>query len=176
MPLLVRNAKRTKTLLPIHGQPSLVWEPNGDPNGGDVIQVPDDVGTNIDFMNAVQRGTFVIEDADDPEMLERIQKRINYTKDRQAQAQAETEASIDRRQERDIVSRPCLGPGSRPGQDCGEAVLMRASALAEHPPLCSRHESMAPQFVLTEKGSKGESASRTPADVTRHWQRVSVTQ
>ena len=170
MPLLVRNTEANATVFSKRGT-SIVWAPSGDPMGGDLQRVPDDLQDDVDFLNSVERGLLVIESASNPEVLDKIAAQSQVFQARRAQATSSVEASLDRRQDRDITQVSCIGPAlNGRGGECGAPVLQRAAAVGEIPPLCSRHESLASQFYLAESGSPGENATEsTPGAVKRQW-------
>lgn len=178
MPLMVQNNGASTTLFALPGgrQP-IIWAPSGSPNGEDVQRVPDDLAKDIEFLRALDHGVLTVVDGDDPDVLVSLQRSSSQYAERQARAREASEALLDRRQDRDIVGEACIGPDSR-GNDgkCGNQVLMRASERNETPPLCNIHKGLAPQFYLTQEGSKGEGASETRAgEITRTWKRVTMT-
>lgn len=179
MPLLVQNNSESTTLFAIGGgkQP-LIWKPKGDISGEDVQRVPTDLADDIDFLRALDNGILTVINADDPEVLARLQRETSAFADRQKQAAAAQEAVLDRRQDRDLIAEGCIGPhaNGRGVEQCGAPVLMRAKEKDLHPPLCPRHKGMEHEFYLTQTGSKGEGATDySPGQVSHKWSRVQMT-
>lgn len=170
MPLLVRNTERNATVFSKQGN-SIVWAAAGDPMGNDLQRVPDALKDDVDFLNSLERGILVIEDATDTAVMEQIQRQSTVFQARREQAASHVEETIDRRQDRDITQVACIGPHPNGrGGECGAPVLQRAAMAGEVPPLCSRHESLAPQYYLAESGSPGENATeKTAGKVSKQW-------
>lgn len=181
MPLTVQNNATNTTLFALPGgkQP-IIWAGTGDPMGDDVQRVPDDLAKDIDFLRSLDQGLLTVVDADDPEILDGLQRSATNFAERQAASTARAEAMMDRRQDRDLVAVPCLGPDQRGNEGgCGAQVLQRASEIKgsdPKPPLCDRHKPLAPQFYLTQDGSRGEGATEARAgEITRTWKRPTMT-
>lgn len=180
MPLMVQNNAASTTLFALPGKQPIIWTAAGDPMGDDVQRVPDDLAKDIDFLRSLDQGLLSVVDGDDPEVLASLQRSSTKYADRQAANAAKAESIMDRKQDRDLLGIDCLGPDAR-GNDakCGATVLMRASDVTgadPKPPLCDRHKALAPQFYLTQDGSKGEGATESRAgQITRTWRRVQMT-
>lgn len=177
MPLLVQNNEPNTTVFSKVGMQPIVWAMAGDPNGGDVQRVPDNWADDIDFLNALDRGTLTLLDSSNPEISERLAKQSAVFRERREAAASQQTAVLDRRQDRDLTSVGCIGPHSngRGVEDCGELVLLRAANLGEVPPLCGRHKHLINEFYLVESGSAGESHTDRPAEKSRTWKRVTMT-
>lgn len=181
MPLMVQNNARNTTLFALPGgkQP-IIWAGTGDPMGDDVQRVPDDLANDIDFLRSLDQGLLTVIDGDDPDVLSKLQRSSTAFASRQEANAAKAEAMMDRKQDRDLIAVACLGPDGR-GNDggCGQQVLQRSSEIKgsdPKPPLCDRHKALAPQFYITQDGSKGEGATEGRAGViTRTWKRVQMT-
>lgn len=173
MPLLVRNSERNATVFSKNGV-SIIWAASGDPMGGDLQRVPDDLQNDVDFLNSVERGILIVEDATDSSVLEKIRSQSAAFLTRRDQAATSVASTLDRRQDRDITQVSCIGPAlNGRGGVCGADVLQRAAASGDIPPLCSRHESLAPNFYLAESGSAGENATeRIAGKVSKQWKQI----
>lgn len=104
MPVLVRNSEKGPS---VFSDPSaniaIEWQGAGDPNGEDVQHVPDSLIDNVNFLKALQRGIFVVEEAS-PEMQERLDKQVRaYQQRRNSTEQAGAEA-LDRQTERSVAT------------------------------------------------------------------------
>lgn len=180
MPLTVQNNAASTTLFAIPGKQPIIWSANGDPMGEDTQRVPDDLAKDIDFLRSLDQGLLTVVDGDDPDVLASLQRSSTAFAARQAANAAKQESMMDRKQDRDMIGVTCLGPDAR-GNDagCGATVLQRASDINgadPKPPLCDKHKPLAPQFYLTQDGSKGEGATEARAgQITRTWRRVQMT-
>jgi len=98
--LLVRNTQRGPTVFSDSAANiSIEWQGAGDQFGGDVQPVPEALMENVNFLRAVQLGTFVIEE-DSAEAQEKIRlqiEKINLSKRKQKE---NIEAVFDREVER----------------------------------------------------------------------------
>lgn len=180
MPLTVQNNAESTTLFAIPGKQPIIWNASGDPMGEDIQRVPDDLAKDIDFLRSLDQGLLSVVDGDDPEVLASLQRSTTAYAERQATNAAKAEAMMDRKQDRDLIGTPCIGPDARGNRGgCGATVLQRASEINgsdPKPPLCDRHRSLAPQFYLTQEGSKGEGATESRAgQITRIWKQVEMT-
>lgn len=102
--LLVRNTQRGPTVFSDSAANiSIEWQGAGDQFGGDVQPVPEVLMENVNFLRAVQLGTFVIEE-DSAEAQEKIRlqiEKINLSKRKQKE---NIEAVFDREVERPIAT------------------------------------------------------------------------
>lgn len=103
MTVMVRNTKRG---LSVFADPqndiNLVWEGAGDPSGGDVRAVPDSLLENVNFINAINLGTFAIEE-DDAAAWEKIRLQAATVTAKRDVQRAESLAAIDRTANRTIA-------------------------------------------------------------------------
>lgn len=173
--LLVRNREPNPTIF-ADGDVRVIWQRNGDEFGDDIQRVPESLMENPDFLRSVDVGTLEVLETSSPEVMEQIKASGEAYKARREQAAAEATSSLERRQDNDIVGLVCIGPDQRGNQgQCGAQVLMRSAKKNEIPPLCPRHQSLAPLFTLTESGSKGEGATPSRAGtVSREWRQAQV--
>ncbi len=146
--LLVENQEKGPTVWADH-----VWAPKGDPNGDDILRLPDTLLDDPGFLSALAAGHLSLLDPPDDVSERMAQMRIGdrsaLRRDRAAGAEESVLATIDRRHDRDLVGYSCLGPGSR-GQAgaCGTQVLRRNVDADQAPPLCGRHGHLADRFML----------------------------
>lgn len=171
MPMLVRNAAPNATVFAKTGV-SILWGASGDPSGSDLQRVPDALKDDVDFIQSVERGLLVIEDGSDPEVLASIAAQSQVFKAHQERAAQNVAATLDRRQDRDLVSVDCIGPGT-PGRSatCGQPVLQRSAQMGDAPPLCQRHQGLAANYYLAEEGSVGEGDERG-GKITKQWKQI----
>lgn len=168
MPVLVRNTEPGPSVFtdPVT-KIQVEWQGRGDPGGEDIQQVPDDLVQNVSFLKAINRGVFEVVEASD-ETKEALARQSSTWRERQdAAAQASAEA-IDQQANNDILSVPCIGPGAKGVGECGEPVPVREKTMDEKPPLCSRHQGLAPQYVFTQGDQLVEGKP------VSHWQRMTV--
>ena len=104
MPLLVRNTENGPSVFSdISKNIAIEWAGSGDPNGEDVQHVPDDLIDNVNFLKAVNRGIFKIEEAS-PEMQKRLDQQVSAYQKRRAVAEQDGENAIDRQAERTVAT------------------------------------------------------------------------
>lgn len=104
MPVLVRNTEGGPSVFSDTSKNiAIEWQGAGDPNGEDVQNVPDEVVDNVNFLKALQRGIFVVEEAS-PEMQERLDKQVAAYQQRRASSAQAGEAAIDRTAERSVAT------------------------------------------------------------------------
>jgi hypothetical protein len=147
------------------------WEPKGDSAGGDIRTVPADIfDRSVSFIDAIRKGVLKIEQADES-VMEKINLQVQtYQKSRASSAQAAI-ASIDpAKAGGEQVGVACVGPGTRPGNDCGELLAMRSIDVAERPPLCNRHKHLSDQYV----GVQQEPDPNNPKKVKIRWDQVKM--
>lgn len=177
MPLLVRNTSNSPCVFS-KKDVTITWAISGDPMGNDLQRVPDILADDVDFLNSIDRGLLTVESGSDQEVVDKIaaQARVVVRSDDVAAAAAH-EAVMDRRQDRDLISVPCIGPAlNGRGGECDQSVLVRSANRGDVPSLCPKHESLAPQFYLIDSGSKGEGATENrPGQVTKVWKRPEMT-
>lgn len=162
MPVTVvaRNRMDSITVLAsdIKGTHSVEWAASGDPAGDDIQYIPEAVLDSVAFKRALARGVVeLMEDASDPEVVEALAKQVAAFERRQAGAQEDAQAMIDRPTSRDHVSVLCVGPDNRGTGTCGEAVAISEKLLKDVPPLCPKHKNLAHQYVPEiENTTRGE--------------------
>jgi hypothetical protein len=170
MPFAVRNLEAGPA---VFSDPTrniaIEWQGADDEDGGDIQQVPDELADNVNFLRALQKGIFEVEEA--PEALRAaLDKQTASWRRKSEQAKAQTEAALDPQANNDIIPTPCVGPGPRPGVQCGADVLIREKSKGERPPLCSKHKNLAGEYVITQ----GEKIVDGKAETL--WTRMGMTQ
>ena len=170
MPFAVRNLEAGKSVFsdPIRNI-SLEWSGAGDVDGGDIQQVPDELAENVNFIRAMQKGIFEVEEAPEAIKTALEKQSASWRKQKAESAKVSAEA-IDPEANNDLVPVPCVGPGPRAGINCGEAVLLREKTKDDKPPLCDRHKSLAGEYVMTE----GDKIVNGKAEVK--WSRMGMAQ
>ena len=153
MPVLVRNKEAGPTVFSVpEAGIQLEWQGAGDPAGGDVQYVPDDLLKNIQFTKAIRQGIFAVETEADGQASVDAQAEAHQQKREAAAANAA--AAIDVTVNNDLVQVECVGPANKGNGTCGEPVAVKEKEAANAPVLCPRHKSLAPQYVLTEADGK----------------------
>jgi hypothetical protein len=151
----VRNLKDGLTVLtPDASNPKsyMEWQAKGDPSGGDYQYVSEDVVATPAFAKAIQHGVLAVDpDEMSPEVAQAFTRQMEVAKDRQARAAQEIAKSLDRTDNRDIITISCVGPGDVKGSPCGAPVAVREMTASERVPLCTRHQSLAPEYIPTEE-------------------------
>lgn len=153
MPVLVRNTEAGPTVFSVpENNIQLEWQGAGDPAGGDVQYVPDALLKDVQFSKMIRRGLFTIEtDAQAEQSIEAQNAAYQSSK---SAASASALSAIEVTTNNDLVQVSCIGPANKGHGTCGEPVAVKEKALADAPALCSRHSSLAPQYVLTEVDGK----------------------
>jgi hypothetical protein len=129
------------------------WEGRGDPSGGDVQYIPDEMLRIPAFARALKLGVIEIANPEDnPELVEALDRQAAKFHAAQAKAQDEVMATIDHEKTRDLVVQTCIGPATRGTGECGEQVAVHETHQHDAPPLCNRHASLAPEFVPVNEG------------------------
>jgi hypothetical protein len=145
------------------------WQPVGDPMGGDVQIVPEVIARSAQFAKLVGKGIIDLIGADEDYKAAMDKQREAFEK-RLSGAAAQANATLLQTNDNDMLSISCMGPDSR-GTDgkCGTAVPVRAKTQHDKPVLCSNHEDLIGQFILTEKQEPGQ------PEVTKVWSRMQMT-
>lgn len=145
-PLLVRNTEPGPVVLSSDPKSTsfVEWAGAGDPSGNDVQPVPDEFRSLVQFNRCVQRGILVIENADDANALDAIQRQNEAWDQRRRTADDSAKETLDPEANQDIVALDCQMKG------CNNVVQVRDLAKNDRAPLCSLHEKHAPEFVPTD--------------------------
>lgn len=151
----VRNLKDGLTVLtPDASNPKsyMEWQAQGDPSGGDYQYVSEDVVATPAFAKAIQHGVLAVDpDEMSPEVARAFSRQMEVAKDRQTRAAEEIAKTLDRSDNRDMITLTCVGPGEIKGHQCDAQVAVKEMNAGERVPLCPRHQSLAPQYVPTEE-------------------------
>lgn len=144
------------------GTHSVEWQGKGDPNGGDVQPIPEEVQNTVAYTRALRRG--IIVEVSGEEAVDAFDRQRDDWDRRTAGAASAATSSIEHTTNNDIVATKCIGPDTRGQGACGADVTVRDAQKGEVPPLCSRHEELAPQYVPSDEmeGTK----------IVRKWTRV----
>lgn len=167
--IVARNLMDSVTVLAsdVKGTHSVEWAALGDPKGDDIQYIPEAVLESVAFKRALARGVVeLMPDESDPEVVEALSRQVDAFKRRQAGAQEDVKATIERPTSRDHVSTWCVGPDNRGTGTCGEAVAISEKLLKDTPPLCPKHKTLEHQYV-PEVDTTGEQAKTK-------WVRVSI--
>lgn len=156
----LRNMKNGVTVLtPNFSDPRnfLEFQAAGDPGGGDIQYVSEELVNSPACVKAIQHGILELEgDALSPEVKQAFEQQMRVARERQRRAEEQIDASIEHRENRDIVGETCVGPGSREGARCGDVIAVRDRALMDTAPLCARHAHLAAEYTRTENNSYNE--------------------
>lgn len=148
-PTMVRNTAAGPTVFADSNQ-HVEWAGAGDPMGLDIQPVPESFLANVQFHRMVARGIFEVETSDD-KINAALQQHRQEWESRLAQQRDASQRALDQAPQNDSVVKTCIGPsGKDPSQLCGADVPIRASKLAEIPPLCPPHSGLAHQFIAQE--------------------------
>ena len=151
---MVRNTLPGPTVISSDpkGTHQVEWAGKGDPMGGDVQPVPQEIIDTVPFWNAIQKGILAVENLEDhPELQQTLDRQNASWKARQSMAAEQATAAIDQEANNDIVSVPCIGPDGKNGK-CGADVAVRDKTRDDKPPLCEKHAALAGEYVAEELG------------------------
>jgi hypothetical protein len=149
MPFAVRNTEAGPAVFSdLTKNIQIEWAGAGDEDGNDIQQVPDELAEHVNFLRAVQKGIFVVEEA--PEAVQTaLARQSSAWKRKRDQDATATQEAISQDANNDLVTVPCIGPG-RGGGQCGDAVVVKEKTRGDRPPLCERHKGLAGEYVMTE--------------------------
>lgn len=151
-PVLVRNLRPGVTVLdPEQKNTGIEWQAKGDPNGGDIIPVPPSIANTISFSRAIRRNILEVVTQEEADSALRRQQE-KYLEAKNSREKSATEL-IDRDSNREIASKPCVGPQDRGNGKCEILVVVESEDQA---PLCTKHKHLRSQFVEREDWSSGK--------------------
>lgn len=101
MPVSVRNRQPGPTVF-IHKETQINWERHGDPDGGDIQQVPDDFFTNVAFLKNIRAGIF--EKVDEEVAAEAFDLQTDAYRERLAADAKRSTDLIDDYEERPVAT------------------------------------------------------------------------
>jgi hypothetical protein len=153
----LRNLKNGVTVLtPDRNDPGnyLEFQAAGDPSGGDIQYVSEEMAATPACVKAIMHGILELErDMMSPDVAMAFQRQMDVAKLQRERAEAGITQTIDRPENRDIIGETCVGPGERAGAACGAAVAMRDKSNVDTAPLCSRHNDLAAHYIRVEDNS-----------------------
>lgn len=131
----------------------VIWEGRGDPGGGDVQYIPEEMLKVPAFARALHRGVIeLVNPEDNPEAVRALQRQVDMFRSQQERVRDDAMASIEIETNRDLITLACIGPSSKGQGTCGEAVPVPEKTKFDKPPLCHRHADLAVQFVPISTG------------------------
>lgn len=152
-PIMVRNTQPGPTVFTA-GDQHVEWQGEGDPAGMDIQQVPADFMNHVQFRQALVRGIFVVEDADEAiqDTIARHRDEWSIRQERQRNASKE---ALEFVQDNDMLMLSCIAPAGRgtSGATCNADVAVKSRQVGEKPPLCNDHRKLAAQFLPEETGT-----------------------
>ena len=161
--IMVRNNQAGPTVLSSDpkGTHYVEWQGVGDPAGGDIQPVPEEIQNIVAFQRCVRRGIFtLLSDEDQGTVDEAMVKQQSAWDKRQSHSQETATEVIDQQANNDIVILPCVGPSTRAtGGRCAADVTVKDVHKNEKPPLCSQHESLVAEYMPSEEAVNGKSVT-----------------
>lgn len=170
---MIRNELATPVILPVGGK-TLTFMPKNDRSGADCILVNEDIINTSEFQIAQRRGLLSVVD-DVNEQTDIIDTQAGLSDNAHAQRQQAVMSQVHRRQDRDLTSISCMGPGAREGQFCGAEIVTLAAKKGETAPLCSTHEHLSGQFYQTEVEVEGQDPQDGPTTQSV-WKKIEIAQ
>lgn len=143
---LVRNNQLGPTVF--HDDASrlkpVIWQGRGDPGGGDIKPVPQELFDSVQFQIQLTCGVFEL--IDNQQEVNRIEQ-VKREQFKQAAFDRMTASNnvLETPAETDIVIRECIGANGV--RKCTTQVQLRASQLHSEPPLCPRHSRLRGTFM-----------------------------
>lgn len=153
----LRNLKDGVTVLtPNFSDPRnyLEFQAAGDPSGGDLQYVSEELTTAPAVVKALQHGVLALEeDTLSPDVKAAFDQQMRVAREQRERQAAQVAEAIDRPENRDIIGESCVGPGTKPGTACGTSVPQRERAMSDLAPLCSKHAHLAMEYTRVEDNS-----------------------
>lgn len=143
------------------GSDFIEWHAAGDPNGNDLQIVPPDIAKTAAFQRLVNRGIVTLSDENSPEVIASFAAQRASWVSRTTKTSEAAQASIERTQQNDTLSMPCIGPDSRGTGQCGTQVPVKEKTKDERPVLCAQHIGLAPQYVSEQRQAPGSTVIET---------------
>lgn len=173
MPVTLRNTRRGPLAFSVpteRGTRRYIWAGAGDPSGGDIQEIPNDLMQDVQIRKVVARGFLVEEDEAAGRAAQ--QKQIDAAEARREQAASFVMDTLDPAANHDLVSVPCQGPNGRGTADCGAPVPVREADKGKAPALCPQHEALASQFIQVPTGEMVQVGDALVAE--QRWVRPTV--
>jgi len=144
------------------------WQGKGDPNGGDIQPVGEDVQQNTQYQKMLRRGVLTIVDESSEDIAAAMDLQQQHWDSRQGAGAAAANEALDHQANNDMVVLPCVGPNPRGGDGkCAADVTVRDSKRNDAPPLCNIHSGLKGEFVPSEENV-------VDGKVTKTWTRVTM--
>lgn len=174
--VIARNTKAQPVVLSSDpkGTEFVEWAPLDDPTGNDVQIIPEVIARSAQFARLLQKGIVEIVQADDSYM-EAVNKQRAAFDARLAGPKASAEQSMVRETQNNLVSTRCIGPDARGTGQCVNHLPVRAKNKDERPPLCSTHESLAPQYISYEEEVPVSEQNENQGPTRKKWSRSTIT-
>ena len=173
----LRNLKAGVTVLtPDRTDPRnyLEFQAKGDPGGGDVQYVSEELAASPACVKAILHGVLELEsDVMSPDVANAFQQQMHAAKRQREQAEAAVADTIDRPTNRDIIAATCVGPGERADKLCGASVAVRDVVNQDSAPLCARHSHLAAAYIRVEDNTQTE-YTETSKKTGYRWLRTHV--
>lgn len=147
----------------------------GDPSGGDVHQVTEEVAGLPSVLQAIRHGVIALEEnLTDPAIVEAFQQQVMHAESARRAQQESIASTVEHRADTDVITVDCMGPGDRPGSKCGIALPVPERTKDERPPLCTRHIGLSSQFLRVEDPSL-DVYTETSKKIGYRWVRSTLT-
>lgn len=173
----LKNLKAGVTVLtPDRSDPRnyLEFQAKGDPGGGDVQYVSEELAASPACVKAILHGVLELEDdIMTPDVAQAFQQQMQAAKRQREASEAAVALTIDRPTNRDLIAATCVGPGERANQLCGSSVAVHDTVNQDTAPLCARHDHLAAAYVRVEDNTQSE-YTETSKKVGYRWLRTHV--
>jgi hypothetical protein len=156
VPVLCRN--QTAGPLVIASDPKstheVIFSGLGDPGGGDVQPVPEELLRTPQFAKTVAMGLLKVEAGEDHEAVRHaLQVQTDAFWKRAAQEKDAAMATLETAPDNDMIAIQCIGPGTRPDTRCEDTIPVRVRERDAVPPLCTRHAMLLERCVRRGAGA-----------------------
>jgi len=132
----------------------LEFQAAGDPGGGDVQYVSEELTIAPAVVKALQHQVLALEsDTMSESVRSAFEQQMKAAREQRERAQAHIAETIDRPENRDIIGETCVGPGERPDAPCGASIAIRDRAQMDTAPLCARHVHLSMEYTRVEDNS-----------------------
>jgi hypothetical protein len=126
----------------------VIFGGKGDPQGEDIQPIPDFLLRTPQFRKAIRQGILeVVEGEDNPIVQSALARQTSAFHNRMRADELRAREYIDQATDDDMIAVLCIGPGTRPGTECGNQIPVRVREQGSRPPLCDSHQHLAERCV-----------------------------
>ena len=126
----------------------------GDPSGGDVQPIPDELVRVPAFARNIALGVIEIVDGqDNPIVAAALKAQSNAFWQKNEAEKLTALETLEAPRDDDLVAVTCIGPGTRADTQCEDTIPVRAREKDNKPPLCDRHAGLLERCIRRGSGA-----------------------